>query len=555
MPVGLDAGCGADGATLVPYEASTVADWQVTSPKRRLRPMLELVATAIAGAAVTAGGALIRRRQTAREALIEVNRTRDARLARLATDREAAMADARARAEVRRARTVEALERAREDAAATQGRLALLEGATGAREEALDERFGEMDERFAELKSRQKEIIRLERSLTDLDHELDEAVARQSGRTREQVIAELGEVLSGEAAMSAQKAMRSMEERTDAMREALATQTMEAACQRYGTGLNVARLQSTVPFPEVKKVAERLLGDDRATLRALAEATGVEYQPQDGDIFLVKAADPYQREVGRLAYERLVKGGQIEPEIAIRLAQKAATDLDRTVRDAGAKAAKMLKVDRMHPEILRLVGMLLYRTSYTQNQWTHAIETAHLCALMARDLGVDVTLARRSALIHDIGKVLYEETERVGSHAVTGAAFATAHGEKPDVVHPVAAHHNDEAPSTALAHLVAAADALSGARPGARRETEEAFGSRVEDFERICSEYREIEAAYVIQGGREVRVLVDPRKLDDIGAAELSMEIAERIESEVTYPGQVKVTVLRETRASAVARR
>jgi ribonuclease Y len=174
---------------------------------------------------------------------------------------------------------------------------------------------------------------------------------------------------------------------------------------------------------------------------------------------------------------------------------------------------------------------------------------------MARDLKLDVVLARRSALIHDIGKVLYEETERVGSHAVSGAAFARAHGETDVIVHPVAAHHNDEAPATALAHLVAAADALSGARPGARRETEEAFGSRVEDFERICADYQEIDAAFVIQGGREVRVVVDPRRLDDLGAVELSMEIAGRIESEVTYPGQVKVTVMREIRASAVARR
>ena len=208
----------------------------------------------------------------------------------------------------------------------------------------------------------------------------------------------------------------------------------------------------------------------------------------------------------------------------------------------------------MHPDILFLVGKLLYRTSYTQNQWTHAIETAHLCGMMAQDLGLPVELARRSALMHDIGKVLWSETEAVGSHAVSGAAFARDHGEIPEIVHPIAAHHNDEKPSTALAHLVAASDALSGARPGARRETIEAYKQRVEDLERISASFPEIRKSYVIQGGRELQVIVDPQQIDDLGAMRLSEDIAGRIEDECTYPGQIKVTVVREVRRTAVAR-
>jgi ribonuclease Y len=179
------------------------------------------------------------------------------------------------------------------------------------------------------------------------------------------------------------------------------------------------------------------------------------------------------------------------------------------VRAAGKSAAEMLKVEKMHPEILHLVGKLLYRTSYTQNQWAHAIESAYLCGMIAEDLGVDAVAARRSALIHDIGKVLWAETEAVGSHAVSGAAFARAHGEPPEIVHPIAAHHNDEKPDSVLAYIVAAADALSGARPGARRATEEAYSMRVEDLERICQSFRGIESHFVIQGGRELRIVVD----------------------------------------------
>ena len=174
--------------------------------------------------------------------------------------------------------------------------------------------------------------------------------------------------------------------------------------------------------------------------------------------------------------------------------------------------------------------------------------------MMAEDLGIDPVTARRSALIHDIGKVLYAETEAVGSHAVSGAAFARDHGEPPEIVHPIAAHHNDEKPETVLAHIVAAADALSGARPGARRATDEAYSMRVEDLERICESFRGIESHFVIQGGRELRIVVDQTRLSDVDAAKLSNEVAHRIEDELTYPGQIKVTVIRETRAQAVAR-
>ena len=274
----------------------------------------------------------------------------------------------------------------------------------------------------------------------------------------------------------------------------------------------------------------------------------------EGNYFL-QAPDPYTREIGRLAYEKMVRAGDVSEAKAREFVEKSRTNLDKIVRDAGRRAARLLKLKNVHPEILHLVGKLLYRTSYTQNQWQHAIETAHLCGIMAEQMGINVRMAHRSALMHDIGKVLWAETEACGSHAVSGAAFATAHGEDPDIVHPIAAHHNDEKPSTPLAHLVAAADALSGARPGARRETLESYTQRVDDIEAICERFRDrgVRRAYVIQGGREVRLEVSPKRVNDQSAIKLAGDLARTIEDECIYPGQIKVIVLRETISTASA--
>ncbi len=277
---------------------------------------------------------------------------------------------------------------------------------------------------------------------------------------------------------------------------------------------------------------------------------------EDGGGYYLQGPDPYTREIGRLSYIELVRSRQINEDAAKVAYERARKKLHKITTKAGNDAAKILGIKGIDPAILFLVGKLLYRTSYTQNQWQHAIETAHLCGLMASEIGLDLKTSHRSALMHDIGKVLWAETEAVGSHAVSGAAFATAHGELPEIVHPIAAHHGDEKPSTPLAHLVAAADALSGARPGARTETAETYTERVDEIGRICDEFRSrgISQSYVIQGGREVRVVVNPQRVDDQAAARLSTDVANRIEDECVYPGQIKVTVIRDTQSSSVAR-
>jgi ribonuclease Y len=312
-----------------------------------------------------------------------------------------------------------------------------------------------------------------------------------------------------------------------------------------------------VNLPTKAAQKERVLHDGESVLKAIFEETDVQFLDQGEGVYFLQAPDPYTREVGRLAYEKMVRSGNISEAAARQSAEKSKANLDKVVRDAGRRAARILSLKNIHPDILQLVGKLLYRTSYTQNQWQHAIETAHLCGMMAEEMGLDIRAAHRAALLHDIGKVLWAETEACGSHAVSGAAFAAERGEDPDIVHPIAAHHNDEKPSSPLAHLVAAADALSGARPGARRETLESYTQRVDDIEAICEKFRDrgVKRAYVIQGGREVRLEVTPRRVDDQAAIRLAGDIARSIEEECIYPGQIKVTVLRETTSSSTARK
>ncbi|MCK6571251.1 Rnase Y domain-containing protein [Myxococcota bacterium] len=515
--------------------------------------------TGVAAAALAAAGFVVsaRRRQRDRMGAAE----RDAASARarglegVARERTALVQEARRRADAIRAEARETARIVSDELDAEDQRLAAREAAIERHRAELDDRARELDAQFDALKVRLEAVQSGDAELPRIEAQSVEHVERAARQTRAETSAALAGQLTEQARLAAQKAARLHEEHARASAEVSARALIDLACQRYGAAVTTERLATTVTLPPAGKVRERLLADSSSLLRAITERTQTEFLAQiEGDELFLQAPDPYARELGRQTYERLVKERELNDAAVARVAAKAAADLEKTVRTAGRKAAEILKIEKMHPEILMLVGKLLYRTSYTQNQWAHAIETAYLCGMMAEDLKVDPVAARRAALIHDIGKVLYAETEAVGSHAVSGAAFARAHGEPPEIVHPIAAHHNDEKPDSVLAHIVAAADALSGARPGARRATEEAYSMRVEDLERICESFRGIESHFVIQGGRELRIVVDQARLSDRDAARLSEDVAGRIEEELTYPGQIKVTVIRETRAQAVAR-
>ena len=430
--------------------------------------------------------------------------------------------------------------------------------------ESLEERVGRQEERHAaldakhaELRARNDGVRTQQKSLKRARAESELKLEERAEVTREALCEELKERLVEQAQVEAQQVAqkRVMEAEAHAAQRANALITLSS--ERYYDPRPAERLLSYVELPKNERRAAPLIDPGGELLAALREVTQVEFALEDaasGRLMMRSAPESYTKEVARVAFDRWVQSGAQLTEATLRTHYaKASAAMESQARKAGQAAAQRLGVKGVHPEILHLVGKLLYRTSYTQNQWQHAIESAELCGLIAEELGLNPTLARRATLLHDIGKVLWAETEAVGSHAVSGAAFAREHGEPPEVLHPIAAHHHDEAPSSALSFLVIAADTLSGARPGARRETSEAFSQHVEQLEALCAEVKGLQSYMVIQGGREVRLQVDHRHRDDLGVARLTSELAERIEDSCVFPGQVKVTALREVMTSALA--
>ncbi len=520
--------------------------------------MIIAAATAVAAAGTVAGAMAIGARRRRDAAVSSARRQGRIELEAIGGEAEVAREAALERAERLRDRLQRQLASETEQLAEDEARLQQMEAAAGRRNDSAEARDRALGERAAEMKTRRQHLNALRDEIDGLEQRIVERIEEVAGESRDAMSERIGDALTGEARVAAEKAARAYEERVQSRAEVEARRLMDLAMYRYGVAKPADRLIATVDLPRNKAARERFLADGRAILAGIAEFSEVEFVPQEGkDGFYMQAPDPYTREIGRLAYERLARRKDPSIDLVEQYVEKARVDLEKICRDAGKRATRILKLRNVHGEIQFLVGKLLYRTSYTQNQWQHAIETAHLCGMMASDMGLDIRTAHRAALMHDIGKVLWAETEAVGSHAVSGAAFATAHGEAPEIVHPIAAHHNDEKPSSPLAHLVAAADALSGARPGARRETVESYSQRVEDVQTICADFkpRGIRNTYVISGGREVRVVVDPRRVDDLAAARLANDIAYRIEDECIYPGQIKVMVIRETQASATARR
>ena len=299
-----------------------------------------------------------------------------------------------------------------------------------------------------------------------------------------------------------------------------------------------------------------LIGPDEANLRAIESVAGVKLSLSDGrDAIRLEGLDGVGREVARRCVAWLARHPGAGAGVPARRVEQAARDisgeLGRELIDLGRRACATLEIARPHPEIVDLVGRLNYRTSFTQNQWKHAVEAAFLCGMMAEELGLDLKLARRAALMHDIGKALTHALD--GSHAVIGADIARRLGEPEMVANAIGAHHTDEPFNSPYAYLVAAADAMSGARPGARRQMEDNYVAKLDDLERITRSFPGIEEAFAVQGGREVRIYVQEDRVDDLSAVNLSAEVARKISAEMTFPGQIRVTVIREFKAIETA--
>jgi ribonuclease Y len=328
---------------------------------------------------------------------------------------------------------------------------------------------------------------------------------------------------------------------------------MEIAISRYKGHFLTERGVSNVPLGD--GVAELLVADSQRILSALADGANVQlHLNETGDMVKLEGLDGVGREIARRALARLAKkAGALEEAGRDPSAWVDAirSQLEQEIQGLGRKAFSVLQIPRAHAEIVTLVGKLNYRTSYTQNQWLHAVEASFLAGMMASEMGLDLKLARRATLLHDIGKALTHEID--GSHAVIGADIARRLGEDEVVANAIGAHHAEEPPNSVYAFLVAAADAMSGARPGARREHPEGYSTRLEDLERIGGGYPGVERCFAVHGGRELRVYVRERDVSDLQAVELSSEIAAQISSQMTFPGQIKVTVIRSTEAVSVA--
>ncbi|MCY4643117.1 MAG: ribonuclease Y [Bacteriovoracales bacterium] len=370
--------------------------------------------------------------------------------------------------------------------------------------------------------------------------------------SREEARGRLEDEMVEEAKVHASKAINRIEEETKEQAERKAKRVIGIAIQRFAGEYVAERTITSVELPS-DDVKGRLIGREGRNIRAFEQICGVDLIIDDTpETVVISSFNVVRREIARQTIKKLLDDGRIHPAKIEEFYEKSKSEFEVRLRELGEKAQMEIGVHGIHPEILKLVGALNYRTSYTQNQYQHALEAAMICGAMAAELGINVRQARRAGLLHDIGKVLDASAE--SSHAMTGADFARKFGEHPDIVHAIRAHHDDEKPESVLAHIVAASDALSGARPGARKAMQESYISRLTDIEKIANSFEGVGRSYAISAGREVRVLVENDKVDDEATVMLSRDIAKKIEEEMSYPGTIKITVLRETKAVGVAK-
>ncbi|WP_353268391.1 ribonuclease Y [Gemmatimonas sp.] len=427
------------------------------------------------------------------------------------------------------------------------------------RESQLDRARESLEGREQELHRRGKELEARERTAGGREQELEKLIAEErrrleqlAGLSADQAKAELVRRLEDEALADAASRLREIRESAKRNADREARKIVALAVQRVAAETTAESTVSAVSLPN-DEMKGRIIGREGRNIRAFELATGVDVIIDDTpDTVVVSCFDPVRRETARLALEKLVSDGRIHPGRIEEVVAKARKEVEVAIVETGEQAAYDVGVTGLHPELIKLIGRMKWRTSYGQNILAHSKEVAWLAGMMAAELGLDVALAKRGALLHDIGKVLTHEHE--GTHVQLGVEVATKYGENPLVVNCIAAHHDDVPHESEVSVLVQAGDSISGSRPGARREAFETYVKRLEGLEKIASSYRGVERVFAIQAGREVRVVVTPEQVDDVRMTAMSEEIARRIESELQYPGQIKVVVIRESRAVDFAR-
>jgi len=427
------------------------------------------------------------------------------------------------------------------------------------REGQLNRKYDLLEQRERDTARRTESLAAREGTLTAREQELDKLLGEErrrleqlAGITAADAKAELIHRMEEEAHADAANQIREIRETAKRNAEREAKKIIALAIQRIAAEQSVETTVSAVALPN-DEMKGRIIGREGRNIRAFELATGVDVIIDDTpDTVVVSCFDPVRREIARLSLEKLVADGRIHPGRIEEVVNKSRQEVEAGIVETGEQAAYESGVHGLHPELVKLIGRMRWRTSYGQNILNHSKEVAWLAGIMSAELGLDVAMARRGALLHDVGKVLTHEHE--GTHVQLGVEMATRYGENPLVVNCIAAHHDDVPHESEISVLVQAADAISGARPGARREAFETYVKRLEGLEKIAASYKGIEKVFAIQAGREVRVIVTPEEVDDPRMTSLSEEIARRIEAELQYPGQIKVVLIRETRAVDFAR-
>ena len=418
--------------------------------------------------------------------------------------------------------------------------------------ERLVERERRLATMDADLAAREEALNTREASLAGAEEEKRRELERIAGLTAEAARAELVENIEAQAKREAALLIRDVENEAKTTADDRARRIVVDAIQRIASEQTAESVVSVLHLPS-DEMKGRIIGREGRNIRAFESVTGVNLIIDDTpEAVLLSCFDPVRREVGRVTLEKLVLDGRIHPHRIEEVFESAKNEVDRLCDRAAEEALVDVGITDIHPELAKLLGRLRYRTSYGQNVLKHLAETAHIAGIMAAELGLDVPTMKRAAFLHDIGKALTHEVE--GSHALIGADLARKYGESEDIVHAIEAHHNEVQPQTIEAVLTQAADACSGGRPGARRESLEVYVKRLERIEEIATGKVGVEKVFAMQAGREIRVMVRPEDVDDIGASVLARDVAKQIEEELTYPGQIRVTVVRESRVTELAR-